>query len=163
MSIAPGDPIPDITLRLVTPDGPQIVSARQALDGRRVVLFAVPGAFTSVCSDVHLPGYVALADDLRAKGVETIACVALNDHQVMAAWAKARGVESGKDGILFLADGNGEFTRAMGLEVDLSAFGFGTRSRRYAAILERGVVRQLFVEPGPGVTISGADKVLEVL
>ena len=163
MRIAAGDPIPDVTLRLATPEGPQVVSARHLLGGRRVVLFAIPGAFTSVCSDVHLPGYLERAADLRERGVETIACVALNDHQVMAAWAKSRGADAGADAILFLADGNGEFTRAMGLEVDLSAFGFGIRSRRYAAILEGGVVRRLFVEPGPGVTVSGADEVLKAL
>jgi peroxiredoxin len=158
--LQPGDPIPEVTLRRVTPEGPKIVAAREVLGGRRAVLFAVPGAFTSTCSDVHLPGYQARAEDLRAKGVDTIACIALNDHQVMAAWAKAHGVG---DEIVFLADGNGEFTRAIGLEVDLSAFGYGTRSRRYAAIIESGVIRRLFVEQGPGVSVSGADEVLRAL
>jgi peroxiredoxin len=159
-TIRVGSPIPDVLVRLAGRDANAPVSAREVLGGPRTVLFGVPGAFTSVCSDVHLPGFLEAADALRAKGVETIACVALNDHEVMAAWARARGV---REQIVMLADGNGDFTRALGLELDLSRSGYGVRSRRYAAILEHGVVRHLAVEPDTAVTVSAAEKVLAAL
>jgi len=126
-----------------------------------VVLFAVPGAFTPTCSDQHLPGYVRRADELRAKGVDTVACIAVNDVFVLNAWGDSVGAG---DKVVMLGDGNGEFTAAAGLELDGRAFGLGTRSQRYAAILEDGVVRQLMVEPDPlAVTVSSVDTVLNAL
>ncbi|WP_211177279.1 peroxiredoxin [Pseudonocardia acidicola] len=142
-------------------EGPRPVESDEVLGTGTVVLFAVPGAFTPTCSDHHLPGYVLRADELLAKGVDTIACIAVNDAFVLDAWGQAR--DTG-DKILMLGDGNGEFTAAAGLELDGRGFGLGTRSQRYAAILDDGVVRELLVEPDPlGVTVSSADTVLERL
>jgi peroxiredoxin len=124
------------------------------------VLFAVPGAFTPTCSDYHLPSYLVRHDELMAKGVDTIACISVNDPFVMAAWGKDRNVG---DLILLLADGNGEFTHAVGLEMDGTGFGLGTRSQRYAMVIDDGVVSALYVEPGPGLTVSAADGVLAQL
>jgi peroxiredoxin len=152
--------MPSGTLTLATADGPQKVSADDYFKGKKVVLFSVPGAFTPTCSDHHLPGFVLRADDITAKGVDTIACVAVNDAWVMGAWGRALGTE---DKVLMLADGNGEFTAEMGLPFDLSAVGFGTRSRRYAAILDDGVVTDLAVEEGRGVDVSSVDSVLAKL
>lgn len=160
MTISVGDKIPDVTLRTMTPDGPSAVQSAEALGSGRVVLFAVPGAFTPTCSDHHLPGFVLRADELKAKGVDTVACVAVNDAFVMGAWGQAQHAE-GK--VEMLADGNGEFTSAMALEMDGSAFGLGTRSRRYAAILQDGVVQELMVEPGPGLEASSVEAVLDRL
>ncbi len=126
----------------MTPDGPTTVRTSSVLGRGRVVLFAVPGAFTPGCSNVHLPGFVERAGELRAKGVDTIACVAVNDAFVMDAWGKAHGA----DDILLLADGNAEFAEAMGLVMDGAAVGFGRRSKRYAAIVEDGVVRSIDVD-----------------
>jgi len=139
------------------PEGPQSVRTGEALGSGRVVLFAVPGAFTPGCSKVHLPGFVAQASELRGKGVDRIACVAVNDAWVMDAWARSQDVE---DKILMLADGNAEFTRAMGLEMDGSGAGLGLRSQRYAAIIEDGVITSLEVEPKPGVDVSSCSAVL---
>jgi glutaredoxin/glutathione-dependent peroxiredoxin len=155
-----GQSLPDVKLRRVGAGGPQEVSTRELFAGKKAVLFAVPGAFTPTCSDVHLPGFLARLDDLKAKGVELIACTAVNDAHVLAAWAKDRGIG---ERIVLLADGNGELPRAAGLELDLSAIGFGKRSKRYAAIVENGVVRYLGVENAPGVTASSADAVLAAL
>lgn len=142
----------------LTADGPQPVQTADVLGTGKVVLFAVPGAFTPTCSDNHLPGYVLRAEDLRAKGVDRIVCVAMNDPFVLAAWGADRGTG---DDILMLSDGNGEFTAAMGMQLDGSAFGLGTRSQRYAALLEGGVVTELFVEPVPTeVTVSGVETIL---
>lgn len=160
MAISVGDRIPDVTLRTMTGDGPAAIESGAALGKGKVVLFAVPGAFTPTCSDHHLPGFVLRADDILARGVDTIACVAVNDAYVMGAWGQAQGVD-GK--VLMLADGNGEFTAAVGLELDGSGFGLGTRSRRYAAIIEDGVVTDLMVESAPGVDVSSADSVLSRL
>jgi peroxiredoxin len=157
MTISVGDRIPDVTLRTMSTDGPAGIQSTDALGTGKVVLFAVPGAFTPTCSDHHLPGYVLRADDIVAKGVDTVACVAVNDAFVMGAWGQAQGTD-GK--VLMLADGNGEFTAAMGLELDGSGFGLGTRSQRYAAIIEDGVVTDLMVESAPGVDVSSADSVL---
>lgn len=143
MAISVGDRLPDVELRTMTPDGPAVVKSGETLGTGKVVLFAVPGAFTPGCSNVHLPGFVERAGELRAKGVTTIACVAVNDAFVMDAWGKANGVG---DDILMLADGNGEFTAAMGLELDGSRSGMGRRSKRYAAILEDGVLTSLDVD-----------------
>jgi glutaredoxin/glutathione-dependent peroxiredoxin len=155
-----GQSLPNVKLRRVGAGGPQEVSLQELFAGKKAVLFAVPGAFTPTCSDVHLPGFLARLDDLKAKGVELVACTAVNDAHVLAAWAKERGVG---EHIVMLADGNGDLPRAAGLELDLSAIGFGKRSKRYAAIVENGVVRYLGVENAPGVGASGADAVLAAL
>jgi glutaredoxin/glutathione-dependent peroxiredoxin len=160
MTIAVGDRIPDVQLRTMTNEGPKPVASSEVLGKGKVVLFAVPGAFTPTCSDHHLPGFVLRADDIKAKGVDTIACIAVNDPFVMGAWGLDRGVG---DSVLMLSDGNGEFTKAVGLEMDGSGFGLGRRSRRYAAILQDGVVEALFVEQNPGLDVSSAESVLSAL
>jgi peroxiredoxin len=143
-----------------TAEGLKPVESGEALGKGKVVLFAVPGAFTPTCNDHHLPGFVMRADEILAKGVDKIACVAVNDAFVMGAWGNAQGTG---DKIQMLADGSGEFTAAAGLELDLSGPGLGTRSQRYAAILEDGVVQQIFVESDTGVDVSSADAVLKAL
>lgn len=146
MTIKVGDRIPEATFTIMGEGGPQSVSGDEVFKGRRVVLFAVPGAFTPTCSEQHLPGFVAQSDALKAKGVETVACTAVNDVFVLNAWAKARGAQ---DDITMLADGNAAFAKALGLDVDLSAFGLGTRSQRYAMVVEDGVVKYISVEDSP--------------
>jgi peroxiredoxin len=160
MTISVGDRIPDVKLMTMTDEGPQPVQSGEALGKGKVVLFAVPGAFTPTCSDHHLPGFVLRAADLAAKGVDSVACVSVNDAFVMGAWAQAQGTD-GK--VLMLADGNGEFTAEIGLEMDGSGFGLGTRSQRYAAIIDDGIVTELLVEPARGVDVSSADSVLSKL
>jgi glutaredoxin/glutathione-dependent peroxiredoxin len=160
MTIAVGDHIPDVQVFIMGEDGPKPVQTGEVLGKGKVVLFAVPGAFTPTCSDYHLPGYVARAADLRAKGVGTIACIAVNDAFVMAEWGRRRHV--GSD-ILMLADGNGAFTEAVGLEMDGSAFGLGRRSQRYALVIDDGVVTDVRVEPKPGLDVSSAESVLAAL
>jgi glutaredoxin/glutathione-dependent peroxiredoxin len=160
MTIAVGDHVPDVTLMTLREETPTPVQSADALGHGKVVLFAVPGAFTPTCSDYHLPGFVIRADDLRAKGVDVIACLAVNDAFVMGAWGRDQNVG---DKVLMLADGNGEFTKAVGLEMDGTGFGLGIRSQRYAAILEDGVVRSLFVESSPGLDVSSAESVLGAL
>ncbi len=160
MTIAIGDSMPEVTLKTMTENGPRDVTTDELFSGKKVALFAVPGAFTPTCSDAHLPGFLARAEEIRGNGVDTIACVAIHDAFVMAAWGRDRGVG---DRILMLADGNGEFTRALGLDLDLSRFGMGPRSSRYAAIVDDGVLRYLGVEKGPEVGVSSADAVLEAL
>lgn len=140
--IAVGDTIPDVALKAVTSEGVEDVRTGELLGGGKVVLFGVPGAFTPVCSDFHLPGFVLKIDDLKAKGVQQIFCVSVNDAFVMGAWAKSEDAV----GITMLADDAHAFTDAMGLATDASSFGLGTRSERYAAILENGVVTSLEVE-----------------
>jgi glutaredoxin/glutathione-dependent peroxiredoxin len=156
MTISVGDQLPDAELRTMTPDGPTVVKSAEVLGTGKVVLFAVPGAFTPGCSNVHLPGFVERADELKAKGVTRIACVAVNDPFVMDAWGRAHGVG---DDILLLSDGNGEFTAAMGLELDGSGFGLGKRSKRYAAIVEDGVLTSLDVDE-KGIDLSTCSNVL---
>lgn len=160
MAIAVGDSIPDVQLRTMTNGAPRPVSSTEVLGKGKVVVFAVPGAFTPTCSDHHLPGFVLRADEIRAKGVDTIACLSVNDPFVMDAWGRDQKVG---DRVLMLSDGNGEFTRAVGLELDGSGFGLGNRSQRYAAILEDGVVRSIFVEQNPGLDVSSAESVLAAL
>jgi len=160
MAISVGDSIPDVKLMTMTDEGPRPVQSGDALGKGKVVLFAVPGAFTPTCSDHHLPGFVLRADDLRAKGVDAVACVAVNDVFVMGAWGQSQNTG---DSVLMLADGNGDFAAEMGLEMDGSGFGLGTRSQRYAAILEDGVVTELMVESAPGLDVSSADSVLAKL
>jgi peroxiredoxin len=157
MAISVGDRIPDVKLTTLTPDGPLPIQSGEALGKGKVVLFAVPGAFTPTCSEKHLPGFVVRADDLRAKGIDTIACISVNDAFVMGAWGDQQG---GDSQIIFLADGNADFTEKMGLALDASGFGMGKRSQRYAAILEDGVVTDLLVEPAPGLDVSSAESVL---
>jgi peroxiredoxin len=160
LTITAGDRIPDVELRTMGRKSPQAVRSGEVLGTGTVVLFAVPGAFTPTCSDYHLPGFVHRAEDLRAKGVDTIACVSVNDPFVMGAWGRDQKVG---DKVLMLADGNGEFTRSMGLEADMSGAGLGTRSQRYAAIVKDGTVTALFVEPERGLNVSSAEAVLAAL
>jgi peroxiredoxin len=160
MALAVGDKIPDIRVMTSGPDGPHHVQTGEVLGTGKVVLFAVPGAFTPTCSDYHLPSYLLRHDELKAKGVDRVVGISVNDPFVMAAWGEAQHVG---DQVLLLADGNGEFTSAVGLEMDGSGFGLGTRSQRYAMVIEDGVVTALNVEPGPGLTVSAADAILEVL
>jgi peroxiredoxin len=157
MAIAVGDKLPDVEVRTVGPDGPTTLRTGEALGSGKVVLFAVPGAFTPGCSKVHLPGYIENYDELKSKGVDVVACVAVNDAWVMQAWAESQGAG---DKILMLADGSGDFTRAMGLEADLSGAGLGVRSRRYAAVIEDGTVTSLEVEPAGGVDVSSCQSML---
>jgi len=157
MAIEIGQKIPDVKLKMT--DG-QDISTTELCRGKKVVLFAVPGAFTPTCSDYHLPGFIDYADDIRAKGVDTIACVGVNDHFVMGAWAKAR--ETG-DKILMLADGNGDLARAMGLESDSRPWGMGFRSRRYAAVVEDGVIKDLKVDQPGRLEVSAAEEVVKGL
>ena len=159
MSIQPGDRIPEVTLKRIR-EGVETVDVHTLFDGKQVVLFAVPGAFTPGCSRVHLPGFVTQADELKAKGVDTIACIAVNDAWVMDAWGKAHDVG---DKILLLADGSGDFTRAMDLVMDGTGFGLGLRSRRYAAVIEDGVITQLNVEETGGIGVSSCESVLASL
>ena len=160
MPVSVGDKIPDVGLHVMSPEGaPAPVRSVEVLGTGKVVLFAVPGAFTPGCSKIHLPGYVSNAERLKAKGVDTIACIAVNDAWVMDAWAKAQG----SDDIVMLADGSGEFARAMGLEFDGSGFGLGKRSQRYAAVIEDGTITQLEVESKPGVDVSSCESILEKL
>lgn len=155
MSISVGDKIPDITIKTNGEDGPQDISTASVFAGKRVVLFAVPGAFTPGCSKAHMPSFVRDADNILAKGIDHIACVAVNDAFVLDAWQKDQGAQK----ILMLADGNGEFTRAMGLELDGSGFGMGMRSKRYALIADDGVVTYLGIDT-EGVQESSAETVL---
>lgn len=157
MTIVAGDKLPDVTVYTMGEQGPTTVQTSEALGHGKVVLFAVPGAFTPGCSKIHLPGYVQHGAELRAKGVDTIACVSVNDAWVMDAWGKAQG--AGTD-ILMLADPSGEFTKAMGLAFDGSAFGLGVRSQRYAAVIEDGIVTDLEVEPKAGVDVSSCESML---
>ena len=156
MAIAVGDRVPDVEVRTMGPDGPQPARTGELLGSGRVALFAVPGAFTPGCSRIHLPGYVQNLDRLRAGGVDMVACVAVNDPWVMQAWADSQGA----GGILMLSDGNADFTRAMGLDADMGGYGLGTRSKRYAAIIEDGVVTSLEVEPKGGVDVSSCESML---
>ena len=157
MAIKVGDKIPDAKLTQMTADGPAPISTSDIFKGKKVVLFAVPGAFTPTCSAKHLPGFVGKADAIKAKGVDTIACISVNDVFVMNAWGKDQKTD-GK--VLMLADGNGEFTRAMGLELDGKGFGMGTRSQRYSLIAEDGVVKQLNVEKPGAFEVSSAETAL---
>jgi len=158
MSIQIGDTLPDVTINLVK-DGVQAVKTSEVLGKGKVVLFAVPGAFTPTCSAKHLPGYVEHFDAFRQHGV-TVACMAVNDAFVMDAWAKSQSVP---DGLLVLADGNGDFARALGLELDATGFGMGLRAKRFAIVAEDGVVRGVHVEAPGEFKVSSAEYVLEQL
>ena len=156
MTIAVGDSIPGSVLTRMTEQGPQPVSMADYLGGRKVVLFSVPGAFSPTCSAKHLPGFIELKADFSAKDVDSIACIAVNDVFVMHAWGKNANAE----GIDMLADGNGEFTVALGLEMDASAFGMGQRSQRFALVAEDGIVTKLLVEAPGEFKVSSAESVL---
>ena len=160
MTIAVGDRVPDAKVFTFGAKGPEATTSADLLGRGKIVLFGVPGAFTPTCSDHHLPGFVLRADELRAKGVDTVVCVSVNDPFVMGAWGENQHAEGS---VVMLADGNGELTRAMGLTMDGSGFGLGERSQRYAAILDDGVVSWLAVEPGPGLNVSSAEEVLAAL
>ena len=156
MTVQVGDRVPDVPVTIVTQDGPQQTSSGDYFSGKRVALFAVPGAFTPTCSARHLPSYVEKAGELKAKGVDEIACTAVNDAFVLGAWQKANEA----DEVTMLADGNGEFAQALGLTMDGSKFGMGTRGQRWSAVVEDGVVRQLNVEEPGGYGVSGAEHML---
>jgi peroxiredoxin len=162
MTIQVGDRLPQATFRVMTPDGPVAKTTDDIFDGRRVVLVAVPGAFTPTCDRNHLPGYVANAEAFRTKGIDAVVVTAVNDVFVLDAWAKASG--AAEKGIEFIADGNGEFAKALGLSFDAAARGLGTRSQRYAMIVEDGVVKALNVEDAPSkADISSADNLLRTM
>ena len=160
MTIKVGDTIPSAKLMTPTADGPKEISTDEIFKGKKVVMFAVPGAFTPTCSAKHLPGFVQEADALKAKGVDTIVCLAVNDVFVLGAWAK----DQGSDGkVMMLADGSGAFTKALGLELDLVARGLGVRSQRFALIADDGKVTHLAVEPPGGFDVSKAESVMAAL
>jgi glutaredoxin/glutathione-dependent peroxiredoxin len=159
MTIKVGDRLPDATLVKVTHEGPEQVETADYFAGRRVALFAVPGAFTPTCSAQHLPGFLAQADAIRAKGVDEIACTAVNDAFVMKAWRQVNDATA----ITMLADGNADFAKAIGLTLDGSKFGMGTRSQRYTMLVHDGVVEQLFVEAPGEFKVSSAEHLLSVL
>ena len=160
MTIQVGDTLPSINLTTMTSEGPKPVSLTELSAGKKVVLFAVPGAFTPTSSVQHLPGYLEKNSELKDKGVDIVACISVNDPFVMQAWGEDRKVG---DDLLMLSDGNGEFTAAIGLEMDGSGFGLGTRSQRYAMVIDDGVVSILNVESGPGLDVSSAETILEQL
>lgn len=157
MTIKAGEKMPSGTLTLVTKDGPQKVSADEYFQGKKVVLFSVPGAFTPTCDAKHLPGFVEKAADLRGKGVDKIACMAVNDAFVMKAWGKSQNTDGKVD---MLADGNAEYTKALGLDFDASGFGMGTRGQRFALVVDNGVVKQVNVEAKGEFKVSSAEHVL---
>ena len=160
MTLQAGDTLPELTLTVVDEAGPKPVSSKEFFGGKTVVLFAVPGAFTPTCSARHLPGFKDHAADFKAKGVDVVACTSVNDYFVMKAWAKDQGIA---DEVVLLADGNGAFAAAMGLTLDASGNGMGTRSRRYASIIKDGKIDKLFVEEPGQFSASTAENVLENL
>jgi glutaredoxin/glutathione-dependent peroxiredoxin len=157
MTIKVGDKMPPGTLTLATRDGPQKISADEYFKGKKVVLFSVPGAFTPTCDAKHLPGFVEKAGDLKGKGVDAIACLSVNDAFVMKAWGKAQNTEGKVD---MLADGNAEYTKSLGLEMDATGFGMGTRGQRFSLVVDNGVVKQVNVEAKGEFKISSAEHVL---
>lgn len=159
MSIKVGDRIPKVTFLKATDEGPQPVDSEEFFKGRKIALFSVPGAFTPTCSARHLPSFVEKADALKAKGIDEIACTAVNDAFVMGAWAKSADANE----ITMLADGNGKFAEAIGLTADSSRFGMGMRSQRYAMVVNDGIVEQLNVEEPGAFSVSSADYMLERL
>ena len=157
MTIAVGDKLPDVKIVKATAEGPEAVQSSDYFKGKRVALFSVPGAFTPTCSAKHLPGFVEKAADLKAKGIDEIACTAVNDPFVMKAW----GAASGSSDVTMLADGNGEFAMAVGLTMDGSGFGLGTRGQRFSMVVNDGVVEQLFVEAPGDFKVSSAEHMIE--
>ena len=159
MTIQVGDKVPSATFKVMTADGPQDMSTDEVFSSKKVVFFAVPGAFTPGCSMTHLPGFVVNADAIKAKGADTIACMAVNDAFVMGAWGQGQNAEE----ILMLADGNGEFTAALGLELDASGFGMGNRAQRFGMIVDDGTVSYLGIEAPGEIKVSSAEMMLEKL
>lgn len=159
MTIQQGEKIPAVTLKVMGEKGPEDITTEQLFAGKKVALFALPGAFTPGCSLAHLPGYVVQADNIKAKGVDSIVCLSVNDAFVMGAWGEAHNAEQ----IIMLADGNAELTQALGLVLDGSSFGMGMRSQRYSMLVNDGTVEVLNVEPGGDIGISGAEAMLESL
>ena len=157
MAIQVGEQIPNVTIKT---SGMQDISTGDLCAGKKVVLFSVPGAFTPTCSEQHFPGFIQHAGDIKSKGVDVIACMSVNDSFVMDAWAKDRGAG---DEITLLADGNAEFAKALGLEMDGTGIGFGTRAQRFALIIEDGVVSHVAVEEPMQFDVSSAEKILEAL
>jgi peroxiredoxin len=158
MTIAKGDSLPEATFRVMDDEGIKSLSTKDVFAGKKVVLFAVPGAFTPTCHLKHLPGFIANADAFKNKGIDTVACVAVNDPFVLGAWAEMSG---GKGKVLFLSDGNAEFTNKIGMDFDGSGIGLGTRSKRYAMLVDDGVVKVLHTEDSPGVAeVSTAESML---
>ena len=157
MTIKVGDTIPSMKLMQGTAEGPKEISTDEIFKGKKVVMFAVPGAFTPTCSAKHLPGFVQNASAIKAKGVDKVVCLAVNDAFVMAAWAKDQGVD---DSIIMLADGAGQFTKALGLELDLMGRGMGVRAQRFALVAQDGKVTHLAVEPPGGFDVSKAESIL---
>jgi peroxiredoxin len=161
MAIKVGDKVPSGAFGIMKSEGPGSISTDDLFKGKRVVLFSVPGAFTPTCSKTHLPGFVQNASALKAKGIDTVACMAVNDVFVMDAWGKSSGAE-GK--VMMLADGNATYTKALGLDLDAAGFGMGTRGQRFALVVKDGVVEKVMVEPSAGqCTISGGESVLSNL
>ena len=160
MAIKVGDKLPSVTLRYLTSEGPKAVSTDEFFAGKKVALFAVPGAFTRTCSQRHLPGYVTHAAEIKAKGVDTIACIAVNDPFVMGAWGKEHQAD---DKIVMLGDGSGDFARAVGLELDRMREGMGIRSQRYSMLVDNGVVKALHVEEPGQFSVSSAEAMLQTL
>lgn len=156
MAIKEGDKIPAATLHTMRDGKPAAITTSDLFDGKKVVVFAVPGAFTPTCSMAHLPGYVVNADAIKAKGVDSIVCLSVNDAFVMDAWGKDKNAEH----LMMVGDGNGAFTKAVGLEMDGSGFGLGTRSQRYAMVVENGVVKKLAVEAPGKLEVSKAEAIL---
>ena len=160
MTIKAGERMPSGTLKTMTKDGPKDVATDELFKAKQVVLFSVPGAFTPTCDAKHLPGFVQLAEQLRAKGVDTIACMAVNDVFVMNAWGKSANVG---DKILMLADGNGDYSKALGLELDARGYGMGTRGQRFAVLVQDGVAKQVNIEAPGQFKVSAAEHVLSQL
>jgi peroxiredoxin len=160
MTIKVGDRIPDVQLKMIGEHGTETVNTADVLGKGRTVLFGVPAAFSPTCSDRHLPGFVVRSGDILSLGVDRIFCVAVNDPYVMAAWARSQSVG---DKVTLLADGNGELARAMGVEIDLSGGGLGVRNKRYAAIIDNGVVTHFALEDGTGLEVSSAEQVISAL
>ena len=158
MTIQVGDRIPEVPLQRIR-EGVETIDTTTVFESRKVVLFAVPGAFTPTCSEKHLPGFVQHFEDFRSRGID-VACLSVNDPFVMQAWGQSQGVP---EGLMMLADGNGDFTRALGLELDASAYGMGTRAKRFALYAEDGVVRQLHVEAPGEYRVSSAEFLLSQL
>ena len=159
MAVSVGDQIPNVTIKPMGEKGPEDLNTGDFFAGKKVVLFAVPGAFTPTCSAAHVPGFVVNADNILAKGVDAIVCLSVNDAFVMSAWGQSQNAEA----LVMAADGNGEFTQAMGLTLDGSGFGLGHRSSRYALIAEDGKITTLNAEQGGAFEVSSAEKILEAL
>jgi len=159
MSLSVGDKLPEVTFHKLGESGPEALSTNDIFSGKKVVVFAVPGAFTPTCSNAHLPGFVIKADEIKAKGVDTIVCLAVNDAFVMGAWGEQQNAEH----LLMLADGAGAFTKAIGTDIDLSAPGMGIRSNRYAMIVDDGVVTHFAQEQPKEFKVSSAEAILEAL